>query len=99
MALFPLSIFLEILIPILALIMSDRGEFGRFIGVCLWPIEITLVVLPLAFISDASGTLAVSTITFPANILGIFVLVIFLFWLWSLVDLWYFRLGIKEPEL
>jgi len=95
MALVPLSLLFEILLPVIAFLLMEKGEFGRFIAVCIWPIEIALLVLPLAFFSDASGTLALVTITFPSNILGLVVLSTFLFWFYSLVDFWYFRQGIK----
>ncbi len=93
MVLIPLSLLFEISFPIFALWFADKGEFGRFIGVCIWPIEIALLVLPLAFIADGP---VIQTLAFPANILALVVLGTFLFWFWSMVDLWYFRQGIRE---
>ena len=98
MALIPLSLPFEVIIPVFGLYFAEKGEFGRWIGICLWPLEIALLVLPLAFISDASGTPTLVTLTFPANILGIIVLMISLIWIWSMVDLWYFRQGVGTAE-
>jgi len=91
--LIPLSLPFEIILPVFAIWFAEKGEFGRFIGICIWPLEIALLVLPLAFISDGP---AISTVAFPSNILAILILATFLFWIWSMVDLWYFRKGIKE---
>ena len=98
MALVPLSILFEILLPVFAIIFAEKGEFGRWIGVCIWPLEIALLTQSLVFISDTSGTLTTSTITFPASVQGIVVLFVFFLWIWSFVDLWYFRQGIKQAE-
>src|SRR4029077_15451905 len=98
MALIPLSLPFEIIIPVFGLYFAEKGEFGRWIGICFWPLEIALLVLPLAFISDATGSPTLTTLAFPANILGIIVLIIFLIWIWSMVDLWYFRQGVRTAE-
>jgi hypothetical protein len=96
MALIPLSILFEIVLPVMALWFAEKGEFGRYIGICIWPIEISLLVLPFSFFSDIGGTLALVTIAFPTNIQGPIVLVIFLAWIWSMVDLYYFRQSLKS---
>ncbi len=93
MVLIPLSLPFEIIFPVFAIWFAEKGEFGRWIGICIWPLEMALLVLPLAFIADGP---VIQTIAFPANILGLVVLMIFLFWIWSMVDLYYFRQGIKE---
>ena len=98
MALVPLSILFEILLPVFAIIFAEKGEFGRWIGICIWPLEIALLTQSLTFISDASGTLVVSTIAFPTAVQGIVVVFAFLLWIWSMVDIWYFRQGIKQAE-
>jgi len=98
MALVPLSIVFEILLPMFAIIFAEKGEFGRWIGICLWPLELYLLSQPLAFFSDAGGTLVLTTIAFPQPILGAVTLFTFLLWIWSMVDIWYFRQGIKQAE-
>ncbi len=98
MASYPIGIMLEILIPFLALWASEKGEFGRYVGVCCWPLEIAVLVLPLEFLTNDSGSYVVQTIAFPSDTLAIFVLVVFLFWIWAMVDLYYFRQGMKSEK-
>jgi hypothetical protein len=49
----------------------------------------------MVFIADGP---VIQTIAFPQPTLGIVILFTFLIWIWSMVDIWYFRQGIKQAE-
>jgi hypothetical protein len=79
MALVPVSILFEIFFASLALILyRENLTLERLVAVGLLIFEIPLLTLPQQFYTDASGTLTLTTIAFPAPILGYVVFAMFL---------------------
>lgn len=79
MALVPVSILFEIFFASVALILyRENLTLERLVAVGLLIFEIPLLTLPQQFYTDSSGTLTLTTIAFPAPILGYVVFAMFL---------------------
>jgi acetyltransferase-like isoleucine patch superfamily enzyme len=92
MALIPFTLPFEIVFAVLAFYLAEKGEFGRWIGVCIWPLLIALITqVPNEFFSDASGSVAVVSVAWPVDLEGFVTFIVFLFWIWSMVDIYYYR--------
>lgn len=98
MALIPVSIIFEILFAVLALILIDRSaNLAKVVAVGLWTFEIILIdTVPQQFFSDSTGTLALTTIAFPAAIQGYVTFAVVIVWLYLIYNAYAFITDRKE---
>ncbi len=92
MALIPVSIVFEILFAVFSWIMIERPyNLSKIVGIGLWTFVINLVFLPQQFYSDASGTLALTTIAFPSAINGFVIFGLTIVWIYEIYNAYSFQ--------
>ncbi len=71
MAFFPVSIFFEVILMILALLFMQEGFLRKLIAVGMWSAILVLVLQKQVFIIENAGILSISTIGYPTTILQV----------------------------
>jgi len=97
MALIPVSIVFEILFAVFAWILIERpSSLSKIVGIGMWVFVMNLVFLPQQFYSDSTGTLALTTIAFPAAINGFVVFGLVIVWIYMIYNAYSFQTSKEE---
>jgi hypothetical protein len=84
MALVPVSLLFEILFAVISILLLERPyNLSKIVAIGMWLFVINLVFLPQQFYTDASGTLTLTTIAFPAAINGFVIFGLVIVWIYE----------------
>lgn len=87
MALVPVSQLFEILFAVLSVLFLERATgLSKIIAIGMWTFVLNLVFLPQQFYSDASGTLVLVTIAFPAAINAYIIFGLVIVWIYEMYN-------------
>jgi hypothetical protein len=97
MALVPVSMLFEVFFAVISILLLERPfNLSKIVAIGMWLFVINLVFLPQEFYTDASGTLAETTIAFPTAINGFVVFGLVIVLIYEIYNAYAFSQGKRE---